>query len=297
MRHHPGTTFALLLLAAMVGATTADAAPQSDPPLSPAQIHALVAQVLANQRRNDTALDQFGRTERVVHSDPVKHTSSEILSRVIPTGAGNFKLPLERDGKPTDPAVLQEGWQNLAKALAGAANADDPQVRLARDRYEKRRQDQQQMVQEIGKAFRFHWAGRIRKGNRTLIVLAFDPVPGYKSPLRYGRLYAHARGTVWVDAATGNLVRLTAHLTDDVTFGGGILAKVYRGGHFTVQQTEVAPGVWEPVLDIYDFDGRKLFLSANVHERIDISDYRRVGPPQQALALIRREHPALARNP
>jgi hypothetical protein len=34
-----------------------------------------------------------------------------------------------------------------------------------------------------------------------------------------------------------------------------------------------------------------------VHEQVDESDYRRIGPPEQALLLIRREHPALFSSP
>jgi hypothetical protein len=298
MRNHPGRTLALLLLAAMVAATAAESAQQgaaqSDPPLSPQRIRGLVEQVLSNQRLGDAAIDQFARTERDVRTDPRKGARSETLTRVVPTGTGNFHLLLERDGKPTDPADLQQAWQNLEKALAAAARPDDPQILQARKNYEKRRHEQQALVQEIGKAFRFRWVGRTREDNRTLIVLRFEPIRGYKSSLLYGKLFAHTRGTVWVDEATNNLVRLEAELSDNVSFGGGILAKVYRGGRFTVQEAEVAPGVWLPTHYTYDFDGRKLFLAANVHRRIDISDYRRVGSPQQALAVIRREHPGAA---
>ena len=37
----------------------------------------------------------------------------------------------------------------------------------------------------------------------------------------------------------------------------------------------------------YDFDGRRLFMSFSVHEKTFYSQYKRIGPPKEALAEIR----------
>jgi hypothetical protein len=101
----------------------------------------------------------------------------------------------------------------------------------------------------------------------------------------------------WVDESSGELIRAEAELTDDVSWGAGLIAKLYRGGKFTYEQREVAPGLWMPTHYSYDFDGRKfLFSNLNLHERMDISDYARVGPPEEAIAILRREHPSIFGN-
>ena len=56
-----------------------------------------------------------------------------------------------------------------------------------------------------------------------------------------------------------------------------------------MDQTEVAPGVWLPVLYDYNFEGRKFFFGIGVHERTTVSQYKRIGPPKEALAVIRAE--------
>ena len=99
-----------------------------------------------------------------------------------------------------------------------------------------------------------------------------------------------------MDESSAQLIRAEAELTDDVSWGAGIIAKVYRGGKFTFEQREVEPGVWMPTQYSYDFDGRKFLFSLDVHERMDYTEYVRVGPPEEAIAVIRREHPSIFAN-
>jgi hypothetical protein len=54
-------------------------------------------------------------------------------------------------------------------------------------------------------------------------------------------------------------------------------------------QEEVAPGVWLPTMYDYEVDGRKFILPFGVHERTEVTRYRRVGPPPQAVELMRNE--------
>jgi hypothetical protein len=80
-------------------------------------------------------------------------------------------------------------------------------------------------------------------------------------------------------------------------FGGGIAGRIYRGGHFVIEQKEVSPGIWLPSLYTYDVDGRKFLFSFGVHERTEVSHYQRIGPPAQAVETLRSELNALAADP
>ena len=77
-------------------------------------------------------------------------------------------------------------------------------------------------------------------------------------------------------------------VTDDISIAG-FLAKIYKGSHFVQERFETAPGVWLPSYAQYDFDGRKFFVSFAIHERMLYSQYRRIGPPREALQAIRSE--------
>ncbi|HEY7679351.1 MAG TPA: hypothetical protein VIC04_02455, partial [Terriglobia bacterium] len=73
------------------------------------------------------------------------------------------------------------------------------------------------------------------------------------------------------------------------SIGGGFFGKVYKGGRFVMEQAPVENGIWLPVELSYNFKGRKFVFGFELHERTRASSYRRIGPPAQALAQIRRE--------
>jgi hypothetical protein len=51
----------------------------------------------------------------------------------------------------------------------------------------------------------------------------------------------------------------------------------------------MAAGLWFASYSQYDFDCRRLFVSFGIHERTSYSQYRRIGPPKEALQAIRAE--------
>ena len=68
----------------------------------------------------------------------------------------------------------------------------------------------------------------------------------------------------------------------------GFLGKLYRGGVFYMEQEEVAPGIWLPTRYQYDFTARKFLFMYEQHQYVEARQYRRVGPPKQALALAKK---------
>lgn len=269
--------------------------PPRNPPLTPGQIQTLVTRVIENQHRDDEALKQYERKERIVSRRGKSTASNEWTTEVVPASVSILRVELERDGQAASADVIEERWQQAIEALVRETKADDsdvsqngvPESRLRRERYE--------MVGAVGRAFRFNWTGRVNQGGRGLLEFSFEPDPTYKSSKLFAIVYAHAVGTVWVDEASSQVVRLDVRLKDDISFVGGLIAKVYRGAHATVQQEEVAAGVWEPTHYSFDFEGRKLvFGTLSGHEQMDASDYRRLGSPEEILATIRREHPGPA---
>jgi hypothetical protein len=99
----------------------------------------------------------------------------------------------------------------------------------------------------------------------------------------------HITAKIWVDHEQNQVARAEAHVMRDISFGGGILGKLYRGGVFSFQQAEVSPGVWLPARYQYDFMGRKFLFTFEEHQYIEASQYRHDGLPKQALALVESE--------
>lgn len=309
-RQHIQISFGLLALIATclavaanpaISISTALADPEDhsehDVPLTPDQIRALVLRVLENQRYDERMLEQYERTEHAVALRvDTAGIDKETLCRVVPTGGRVVRIEIERNGKPADSAYVERQWRGVAQALLTESRAPDPRAKGGLEASARRRRDRVEMVDAIAAAFLFHWAGRVIEERRTFVQLTFEPNPAFKSSARFANLLAHTRGTVWIDESGAQFARVAAELTDDVSWGAGLIAKLYKGGHFTYQQQEVAPGIWVPSHYSYDFEGRKFLFSLSAHERVDFSNYHRLGPPEEALGWIRREHPGVPVN-
>jgi len=63
---------------------------------------------------------------------------------------------------------------------------------------------------------------------------------------------SHFTAKVWVDHDTNEMVHGQARVMRDISVGGGILGKLYRGGIFSFEQQPVAQGVWLPTRYQYD---------------------------------------------
>jgi len=266
---------------------------RSERPLTAQEIRNLIDRVIENQHSNDVMLAEYARTEHEVVRGNGKEPEKDTVRRLIPAGEAVLHVDLEHNGKVADAPYLDQQWHTVAQALVASAHGEGGGNFFERERHPHERVD---MVTSIAKAFIFRWAGRASIDGRTVVKLNFEPDPTYRSSARFAPLYAHSRGVAWVDESSGQLIKAEAELTDDVYWGGGLIAKLYHGGRFTYEQREVVPGVWMPTYYAYDFDGRKFLFSLSAHARAEFTDYLRVGPPEEALIVVRREHPGIFAN-
>jgi hypothetical protein len=277
--------------AATANPSAADLPPWTAPP-TPRQIQALVTRAVENQHRNDLALTQFERKEHIVSQRGKAAVANEWTTEVIPAGDHRIRVELERDGKPADPASLEERWRQAAQSLTKDAETDEPNAKQDDDSGDRRVQQRYEMVEAVAQAFRFHWIGRTDQDGRGVLEFSFEPDPSYKSSKLFAIVYAHMVGTVWVDEANSQVVRIDARLRDDISIAAGLIVKIDRGAQASLQQQEVASGIWEPVRYSYDYQGRKLLFGAlSGYARMNASDYRHVGSLDEAIAILRREHP------
>ena len=254
------------------------------------QIHSLFARLVENQHRNDRALEEFERIEHVVtrKSADASDGFSERTDRILPSGTGTMKLEMMENGSHVSPDLYRHELQGAVTALDIAVH---PNARYKQDlaKFERRQHDRAEVVDASLDAFRATWAGRETRGSQTLDKFLLDPNPDYKPPTRFATTFGHVHAVIWVDESQAQFERIEGDITSDIMFGGGIVGKVDHGGHFVMEQSEVERGVWLPTMYSYDVDGRKFMFGFGVHERADISHYRRVGPPVQAIELVRNE--------
>jgi len=137
-------------------------------------------------------------------------------------------------------------------------------------------------------ALLFTFIAREERGECMLEEYRVVPNPAYHATSRATAIFAKVRGYVWIDEDAAQLARAEIEVTEDISIGG-FLAKIYKGSHLMQERYEMAPGLWFATYSQYDFDGRRLFVSFGIHERTFYSQYRRIGPPKEALQAIRAE--------
>jgi hypothetical protein len=249
-----------------------------------------------NQHRDDRAMEEFERTERMItHKGENGEIVTDLTERVVPSPSGNIKLKLAENGVPISAELYRTELEFAVNAL-GLATQPDDRYKEDQAKFDRRRHEHAELVDAAPKAFRVTWAGRETRTDangahapRTFMKFLLDPDPEYKPTSRFSASFQHVHATLWVDEAEAQFARLEANITTDITFGGGIAGRVYHGGHVVMVQEEVAPGIWLPTLYDYELDGRKFLFAFGVHERTEINRYRRVGPPTQAVEIMRNE--------
>src|SRR5579872_4709741 len=114
--------------------------------LTPAQIQDLLSRIIANQHRNDVALDTFERLEHHVERNSSNgRVTEDKLYRVVPTGSGTLKLLVRENNQSVSPSEYQRQLRDWERVLQVAVHPDDPrQVAVVAKQKKK--------IKEIGRA-------------------------------------------------------------------------------------------------------------------------------------------------
>jgi hypothetical protein len=249
----------------------------------------LFHRVISNQKRNEEALDLFERVQKVeIRKTASEATPSETkLWRLFPTGAAVDKIPLSTEADSSGSEATKAALEKLEKYLSWISE-DGTAQKEAYAKFERKRREKFELIQATHDAFLFTLEGHETRDGRSLAKYSLVPNPKYKPTTRNAVLFTKVRGTLWIDEQSSELAKIDGVVTEDVSLAL-FLAKVYKGSHFMQERYEVAPGVWEPTFEQYDFDGRKYLIPFSIHERTFYSNYKRVGTPREALEVVRAE--------
>ena len=269
---------------------TAAAQKDSQPP-SDAELRARGVKLTQNQHSDDDTLEEYERIEHQV--DRTGGADPRVLDdksyRVVPSGFGTFKMLIKSGGKDVDAEEYHRQLLAWKDVLELALRPSDSRAKTAAAKWEKKKHDRTELVDSSRDAFRPNWLGQETRNGRLCDVIELDPDPNFHPHSMFQDALTRVTAKVWVDPKTEQLVRGEAHVIRDVSFGAGILGKLYRGGVFSIDQAEVELGVWLPTRYQYDFSARKFLFTFEEHQYIEISHYRHIGTPKQALAVVQSE--------
>jgi hypothetical protein len=142
-------------------------------------------------------------------------------------------------------AQLQREQRAVDKAIA-KRRAETAEERASRMReYQNERERDRLMLEQIAEAFTFRLQGRKTVNGRSVYVIDATPRAGYSPPNAHSKALTGMEGTLWIDAATFNWVKVTARVTHSVSIYG-FVAVVEPGTSFEMDKTPVRGDIWQP---------------------------------------------------
>ena len=153
--------------------------------------------------------------------EQVKETADGPLTMLVSAGG----RPLSSDDQREEQERLNHLLRSPSEQARHRQDYADDEKRIGR------------ILALLPEAFLYEDAGM----DNGCFHLRFHPNPDYPPHSIEARIFHAMHGEIWIDARYKRLARLDGQLQDNVDFGYGILGRLYKGGWFRLQRTQVSP--------------------------------------------------------
>ena len=173
------------------------------------------------------------------------------MSIVVQTDAGSVKRLVARNGKPLDAAQQREEDHRLEQVIHDSG-------KLAKQRRDSEADDRSatELIHMLPEAFTWTVTGEDAEN----VTLHFEPNPVFDPPSMQAHVLGAMRGELVVNRAQQRIRTIRGTLTEDVTFGFGLLGRMKKGGTFQVERREITLGLWQITETHVHIDGKALLF-------------------------------------
>jgi len=268
--------------------------PQIDgaPPLP--DLETLMKAIVANQEQIEDLREKYTfrelETDREV-DDKGRIKEKEARAYEVTPIAGRFVRRLvSRNGKELSKDEQEKEDRFVQKHVEMALKAKEQRKQRAEERKqreeererrgknEKDDQDENRMtILSFLKLSEVTSMRRERFRGHEVIAFDFEPKKNVKTRNRGEALVSKLIGTMWVDEAAQQIVRVEARLSDSFKIGGGLLASLSSQSAVVMEQEKVNGEVWMPSYAEANLAAR-IFLVAKFSRNVvtRYSDYKKV---------------------
>lgn len=197
------------------------------------------------------------------------------LEEQIETADGPVMRVVSSSGRPLS-ADAQRREQNRIEQLLRSPEEQ------ARNRQEYAADERRigRILALLPEAFLFEDAGQ----DGGSYHLRFRPNPIYPAHSIEARIFHAMGGELWIDARQKHLARLEGQLLENVDFGYGLLGRLYKGGWFRMQRTQVSATDWKTERLEIHMNGRALLFKTIARETSEVRSGFAPVPPGLSLA-------------
>ncbi|MGE5359219.1 MAG: hypothetical protein ACM3NQ_09390 [Bacteroidales bacterium] len=275
----------LLLLVALNLLAVYPVATQDRPGTPLPDREAFLREVKKKLRREDRDIYPYIYNEREVQVEfdgDGKATKRTVKTyEVYPLeGHEPYRRLISTNGVPTDPRKLEDAdrkHQQKVQEWVRDRKNESASDRAKREQKEARaRQEEARSIEEVFRVFDVRLVGREFVRGRPAIATTFAPRPGVEPVDNDLDILTKVRGRALVDEQEHELVRVDAETTDTITWGFGLLARLYKGSTLSFERQKVNGEAWLPVrLFVHPRARLALLRRYDTETTRDYSDYRK----------------------
>jgi hypothetical protein len=156
-----------------------------------------------------------------------------------------YRRLLKVNGSPLTASDQQKEQLKLEETIARRRAESREQREKRVGDYRRERHRDHRMIEELTKAFVFRLSGEATVNSHRVYVLSAMPRPGYRSSDNQTEVLTGMRGSLWIDMATFQWVKVRAEVVHPVSIDG-FLAKVEPGTRFELEKAPISDRVWFP---------------------------------------------------
>jgi hypothetical protein len=224
------------------------------------------------ERREEIDISWLGK----VSKGPVK--TYEVYPSVEP--GSTFKRLIAMDGKPVSAAELErqdrKHREDVLRELQRREHESPAERAKRATREAKERAEREAMYDEVLEAYNMKLLGREQIDGHPALVATLDPKPGYRARTEAGEFMKKVRGKLWVSERDYQIIRAEGEMIDDMTYGWGVIGRLYKGSRAIFERRRVNGEVWLPARAEFTGNGRAaLFRKFSLNTVTTYSDYRK----------------------
>lgn len=179
------------------------------------------------------------------------------------------------NGEPLSSAQDAQEARKEQQVIARRRSETKQQRQQRIDKYESERRRDNEMMNQMTKAFNFTMLGLRTVNGCSVYALKATPRPGYQPPNMAAQVLPGMHGELWIDAKAFHWVKVTAQVIRPVSIEG-FLAEVQPGTRFELENRPVGDGkIWQPSHFSMRSNAKVFFLFERQSQEDDsYSDYR-----------------------
>ncbi|MGH9353305.1 MAG: hypothetical protein ACRD2G_14285 [Terriglobia bacterium] len=259
-------TIAAAFYVFLPAAASCKALPKDSPSHAPVDVQRLIQNAAANQI---SSMKNQPRAYKYAHQEILSGSKQTTLE--VETPEGMVARLTEVDGHPPSEKQCR---RNLALLDRIASSPRLQRARLKDQQEETVRREQ--LFRAIPEAFIFEYAGTDK--STGWIKVNYRPNPDFHPRSHVGGVLTGLAGVMWVDPSSEHLVKIDGRVIKPVTFGWGILAKLYPGGRYQMEQQRLPDGDWKlATLDVHLHGTMLVIKKLNVDMTEIYRSYQEVG--------------------